>query len=134
MKTDPVLGIFKFAKHKHIDDFVHGRLYMNRLGHFAKVEKTEIRRDKHEGQAFWMQPDKFTLSVEIEGVFHPIPGIIGPLAHTDESVLTASVFCMYALRGSVAKNLVPERFLEFGDTFAVITNGDEFIARVRAAA
>jgi hypothetical protein len=134
MQVDRVLGVFKFSKRKYIDEFVRGGLYMNTLAHFAKIEDNPVRRDEREGQAFWMQPDKVKLAVKIDGVFEPIPGIVGPIAHTDGSNLAANVFCMYALKASVAKRLVDPRNLEFGDTFAVLRDCDEFLRRARVAA
>ena len=41
---------------------------------------------------------------------------------------------MYALRSNEAKNLVDPRNFEFGDAYAVLRDGDEFLNRVRAAA
>jgi hypothetical protein len=134
MQADRVLGVFRFSQRKYIDEFVQGRLYMNTLAHFAKIEGNAARRDEREGQAFWMQPDKVTLAVKIGDVFEPIPGIAGAIAYTDGSNLAANAFCMYALKASVAKRLVDSRNFEFGDTFAVLRDCDEFLRRARAAA
>jgi hypothetical protein len=41
---------------------------------------------------------------------------------------------MYALRASVAKNLINPKNFTFGDTYAVVKDGDEFLRRVRTAA
>ncbi len=133
MQADGVLGLFRFSKSKYIDQFVSGLLFMNPLSHFVKIESNPIRRDEREGHDFWMQPDRVTLSVKIEGAFKAIPGIIGPIAYSHESDLAANVFCMYALRATVAKELVDPRNLAFGDTFAILKDGDEFLRRVRAA-
>jgi hypothetical protein len=134
MQTDRVLGVFRFSKRKYINAFVRGQLFMNTLEHFSKIEANAARRDQREGQSFWMQPDKVTFSVKISGVFEPIRGIVGPIAHTESSNLAANVFCMYALRASVAKRLVDPRNFEFGHSFAILRDADEFLRRVRSAA
>lgn len=41
---------------------------------------------------------------------------------------------MPALRPTQSATIIDERNLRFGDTFAVLTNGDEFLRRVKAAA
>lgn len=133
MQTDRVLGLFKFGQRQHVDQLVRGRLYMNTLAHFVSVETNFARRDPREGQSFWMQPDKVTLSIEVGGEFKPIPGIIGPIAYSHENELSANVFCLYALRASVAKRRIDPHNSEFGDTFAVFRDGDEFLRRVRDA-
>jgi hypothetical protein len=134
MQHERVLGIFKFGQRQHIEQFVQGQLYMNTLAHFANIERSRVRHDEHEGQAFWMQPATATISMQINGEFGPIPGITGPIAFSHPSELAANVFCMYALRASVAKMLVDPRNIEFGDTFADVRDGDEFLRRVRIAA
>jgi hypothetical protein len=134
MESDRVLGLFKFGKRADIECFVAGCLYMNTLAYFVEVEKNAARHDSREGQAFWMQPDLVTFSIKIAGEYKPISGLIGPIAYTNPQDLSANVFCMYALRASVARNLVDTRNLAFGDTFAVLRDGDEFLRRVREAA
>jgi hypothetical protein len=134
MELDRVLGLFKFGQRAHIDDFVRVCLYMNPLLYFVEVENSDPRHDRREGQGFWLQSDRVTFSVMIDGEYNSIPGLFGPIAWTNPEDLNVNVFCMYALRASVAKNLVDPRNFGFGDTFAVLKDGDEFLRRVRAAA
>jgi hypothetical protein len=131
MEDDRVFGIVRFSERKRIDDFVRGQFYMNTLAHFADVERSLERRDKDEGQAFWFG-DKTVLQMQIDGEFQTIPGIIN-MAYRHPDDLKANVFCMCALRTSNVKNLDPRNF-GFGDTFALLRDGDEFLRRVRAAA
>ena len=72
--------------------------------------------------------------MKINEEFRPISGLIGPIAFSKPEDLSTNVFCMYALRASVARNLVDPRNFEFGDSFAVLKDGDEFLRRVRRAA
>lgn len=134
MATDRVLGLFKFGQRANIEKFVGGCVYMNTLRHFVEVEKNAARQDSREGQSFWMQPGLVTLSMRIDGEYRPIPGLDGPIALSNPEDLNVNVFCMYALRASVAKNLIDPRNLTFGDTFAVLMDGTEFLRRVRVAA
>jgi hypothetical protein len=132
---DHVLGFLKLGQSQHIEDLVHGKMYMNPLAYFVKLEGDAIRHDAREGQAFWMQPDKVVLSIKLDGKYMPIPGIRGPIAQSNPGDLAQNVFCMYALRSSCrAVERVDPRNSSFGDTFAAFTNGDEFLRRVQAAA
>jgi hypothetical protein len=134
MPSDRVLALFKFGRRAHIEQFVDGCLYMNALRYFVGFESNAARHDSRETQRFWMQPGLVTFSVKTNGEFSPISGLDGPIAFSKPEDLNINVFCMYALRASVAKNLVDPRNLEFGDSFAVLTDGDEFLRRVRGAA
>jgi hypothetical protein len=134
MQSDRVLGLFKFGQRANIERFVAGCLYMNTLAYFVEVEKNAARHDSREGQRFWMQPGRVVISVKADGKFVPISGLEGPIAYTNPQDLKVNVFCMYALRASVARNLVDPRNLAFGDTVAVLKDGDEFLKRVREAA
>ena len=133
MELDRVLGLFKFGQRAHIDDFVRGCLYMNPLRYFVEVENSDPRYDGREGQGFWLQSDRVTFSVMIDGEYKPIPGLFGPIACANPENLNVNVFCLYALRAS-AKDLVDPRNFTFGDVFAVLKDGDEFLRRVRRAA
>ena len=74
------------------------------------------------------------LSVEIDGAFHEIPGICGPITLGSDELRLVNVYCMYALRASHAPDLIDPRDFAFGDAFAVFTDGDEFFRRLRHAA
>lgn len=133
MQNEQVLGIFKFGKRQHIDQFVQGHVYMNTLEYFVSSETNPARRDKGEGTKLWL-PSKVSFQIRIAGEFRAIPNLIGPIRYRHPDDLQVNVFCMYALRASQAKNLVHSRNLAFGDTYAVLTDGDEFLRRVSRAA
>ncbi len=136
--ADRVLRLIRFSSARYIQDFVTGTLYLNTLGYYAQEESNPARSDVREGGAQWLQPETAKLAVKINGVFHHIPGICGPIRHTKDEDLMVNVFCMYALRTSHLAAGMPElidpRNFSFGDTFAVITDGNEFLRRVRSAA
>jgi hypothetical protein len=134
MALDRVLGLFKFGQRAHIEQFVGGSIYMNPLRYFVEHENNIARRDSREGQGLWLQPGLVTFSIQINGDFVPIGGLDGPIAFTRPGDLNVNVFCMHALRASVARHLIDPRNLAFGDTFAVLKDGDEFLRRVRCVA
>jgi hypothetical protein len=72
--------------------------------------------------------------MEREGPWVSLGTISGPVRVRHRANLTANVFCMYVLRGSHATTGIDARHRDFGDTFVVFTDGDEFLARARAAA
>lgn len=134
MEPDRVIGLFKIGKRGHIDEFLRGSLYMNTLEYFVRVEKDAARHDPREGQSVWMQADKVTLSLSVDGKMTPIPGLMGPLAFTGPGSLDVNVFCMYGLRAKPTRNVIDPRNFEFGDTFAAIKDGNEFFGRALKAA
>ena len=135
MTQERVLSLFKFGQRDHIEEFVRdGHLYMNTMSYFAALEAKTLRADKDEGSIFCMQSDKAKLSMKIDGEFKEIPGLLGPILFRENQDQTANVFCMYALRGSQASKLVDPRIFDFGATYALLTNGDEFLRRVKVAA
>jgi hypothetical protein len=119
---DRVLALFKFGKRAHIEQLIReGHLYMNPLSYFASYEAGSPRSDGHEGIRTSLQPQKAKLSVEIDGAFHEIPGICGPITFGSDALRLVNVYCMYALRASNAPDLIDPRNFAFGDTFAVFT-------------
>jgi hypothetical protein len=134
MEHDRVLGLFKFGKREHMEEFARGNIYMNPLQYFIAHEADDARRDPGEGTALWLQPSVATLSVQIDGEFKPIPGILGPIRFRKAADLEVNIFCMFALRANASKKQVDPRNSEFGDTFAVLKDGDEFLRRVRRRA
>ncbi len=130
-----VFGLLKFGKRAHIEEFTReGHLYMNTLTYFAGLENEMLRGDKDEGTILCMQSDKAKLSIEIEGEFKEIPGIIGPILFREDANLTANVFCMYAVRDNQGPILVDPQNFGFGNTYVLLTKGDEFLRRVKVAA
>jgi len=108
---------------------------MNTLQYFQNLEAgrgDELRRDPYEGVGSLVQATGGVLSLEVEGAYRPVVEIVGPLRWRPPGGIKANVFCMYTLRGPVRPDPVDELNFRFGDTFAGITNGDEFLRRIRA--
>lgn len=137
METDRILGLFKFGTRVHIDDFVRGTLYMNPLRYFAQLEADEhpdLRRDSFEGVGRLIQANGAMLSVQVDGDYQPVGQIAGAIQWRPNEGIQANLFCMYALRETTGPQFIDPFNFHFGDTFAVFTNGDEFLERVRNAA
>lgn len=135
MPPSPVLGLLKFGTYNHIEQLIReGHLYMNPLSYFISGEADALRADAHEGTLVSMQPDKARLSVEVDGQFHEIPGICGPISYRTDAMLRVNVYCMFAVRPSRESELIDPRNIAFGDSYALLTDGDEFLRRVQRAA
>ena len=137
MTKDRILGLLKFGQEAHIATLVRGTLYMNPLQYFAEVEADEdedLRGDPFEGAGRLIQADGGVVSIQAEGTFEPVGRIAGPLIWRPTDGIRANVFCMYALREPTGPQFVDPLNFRFGDTFAILTDGDEFLRRVRKAA
>jgi hypothetical protein len=135
MAFDKVLALFKFGKREHIEQFVYdGLIYMNSASYFRSLEKDTVRKDKHENASHSLQADGATLRVEKDGKWIDIGTIKGPIVSSDGSDRDTNVFCMYAFRESASKSLIDPRNFEFGDTYAILKDADEFLRRVRETA
>lgn len=137
MDNDPVLGFFKFGSRRHIEQFVQGTLYMNTLDYFAEMEEKDAgdpRCDSFEGVGRTIPANGAVLSVKIGQEFQPVAHLTGAIKWRPTEGVKANVFCMYALRPPNTPVFVDERNFRFGDTFAVLTDGEEFLRRVRTAA
>jgi hypothetical protein len=140
---DPVLALMKFGAAEHVSDLrVHGNLYMRTIASFRDLEADALRHDPHEGATRCWQPSEVSVQMKQADEWVGIEGIAGPIVYTDGSTGSGNMFCMFALRESHAeelfaghsKQLVDVASLQFGDSALVLTDGDEFVRRVLAAA
>ena len=139
MEDDQIRAILKFQKRRYIEEFVgEGHLYMNPLSYFVECgtpsKLTDVRYDRDDGVSDWLQPSIAKLSIKVNGKFEEIPGICGPIRYHRSDALRANVFCMYGLRTIGVPPWVDERNFNFGDTFAILIDADEFLRRVEIAA
>jgi len=136
-QSDDVLALFKFGNRNHLDQFIsEGLLYMNTLEHFARREENAVRADANEG--IWLsypaETVKLGFKVKIQDEYVPIPGLVDTVKWHQRDSLKANVFCMYGLRASNAEALVDPRNFQFGDSFVLLKDGNEFMRRAREAA
>lgn len=146
-----------FAKKEHAEQFMAGRLHMNRLSYFLPLEVSsgDGRGDPHEGVAFWWQPDDLVMKLNLPGIGETTitkNDLAGPVAVAFDHHKHLHVFCMYAMGthgfecvdGKIdytpdradelrAQLTIDERCFRFGD-FAVIVPATRFIERVTTVA
>lgn len=135
MPSNRVLCLFKFGERKHIDELVReGHLFMNTLKFFREREiKDLLRSDKHEGASHCMQAEGATLRMKQDDTWVDIGTIRDQILASDGSEEITNVFCMYAFREKAATEKIDPKNFGFGDTYAAVTDGDEFLRRVRRA-
>jgi hypothetical protein len=89
-----------FDKEEHADQFIRGRLRLNRLGYYKRLEKSpeDGRGDYAEAPAAWWQKPNFSIE------FHDHPelnirseNLAGPVLLSFESYSHLSILCMTAI-------------------------------------
>lgn len=141
--------LIKFFNNPYYADcFTRGRLHLNRLSYFKKLEEGKDhdpsgRIDKHEGTIGWMQPGRGTLTIN---------GIEIQDAHVQIQkhwLDHLHVLCLHAVHSGdldldrlAAENkveplrqrlLIPNECLSLGKHAVVIRNVPEFLNRIEAA-
>jgi hypothetical protein len=135
LTDEKILGLFRFGPQDRMEQFLQGDLYLNTLSFIRELEQSDgLRSDPSEGSTWWLLSSISPLSVKIGETFTEIPGLLGPIKFFGNSELRANVLCLYAARGLRVPTPVDPRILTFGDTAVLLTDGDEFLRRVRAAA
>lgn len=127
------MGMVKFGRSEHIEQFAQGLLYMNTLEHFVKHEISLPRQDSREGTCYMRPGDGGKLNVQVDGEFRLVGGIVGTVFVKDRNSLSVNVFCMCALRDGLSGVYVDPANFEFGESFAMLKDFDEFMNRVEAA-
>lgn len=147
-----------FREEQHADQFIEGKIYMNRLSFFKKIENEpdDGRADENEAIFALYQPNGIHISVNVPG--------IGSTELTSQDLASPSlsfssnqhdflhVFCIYAIYtegfdsldngiilstreevGRLRSQLeIDERNFDFG-TFAVITPAKQFLSKLRSS-
>ena len=104
---------------------------MKTLEYFARLEGDTLRSDPSEGADYARQVKSIEIADE-HGVFVPITGIINPIFQRRSGSSGVNIFCMHALRFPSGHPIDPRNFA-FGLSCIVLTNGEEFLSRVRRA-
>ena len=146
MKT--VLFLVKFFDNpNHADDFVHGRIFANRLSWFKEAEDSDEagRMDRHEGTTGWMQPGKGRLTLNGIDISDDLAG---PVQIQMDWLNHLNVFCVHAAHSgdldlaSLSNNseplrqelMIPGKCLSLGKYAVVVKNVTEFINRMKSSA
>lgn len=136
--TGNIFGIFKFGESEHIDAFVNrGHVYMNTLKYFREREESDLlRSDKHDGSSHCVQVSGAKLRMKQKDDWIDVGTLTGQMITSDGQEEDINVFCLYALRESSIDDLIDERNLRFGDTYAIFKNDGalEFLKRLKMSA
>jgi hypothetical protein len=140
--------LFKvFKEESHRDDFLNGRLYMNRLKFFKKLEDKEInsRNDSDEAVSGWYQPNKGSYLKVNEHII-PSEDINGPIKVGYDKFDDLNVFCLSVLYSNEFEQitegnlnayrnslLLNNKMLELGDYCVILTNPSTFIENVKSS-
>lgn len=135
MARDRVIALMKFGKRVHMEELVeNGALYMQPLSAFKAMEKDGLRADENEALSGSIATRGGTLSVQKDGSWRALGTIAGPLRIRGEVFENANVFCAHILLETRCNqspdHLVDSCNFDFGDTFVIFTNADEFMRRV----
>jgi hypothetical protein len=143
------------SEEQHADQFIAGKLYLNRLSYFKQeeIECEDGRTDENEAIAMWWQPKDILIKLRVPELGLEVEitekDLAAPVSTESERHNHFHVFCMHAIyttgykfidgkiKGSEDDLLVlnkqieiDERCLKFGK-FAVITPAMQFLERLR---
>jgi hypothetical protein len=133
------LILLKLGKRDHLEALrQEGLLYMNPLAYFSKLELDAARADRLEGTTRIIQPKhvgEFKFSHPILGEHRVPPGdLAGPVLISMNRIASCNIYCMFAITKPIDGEILDARNLEFGDSFVLILNTQEFINRMNKAA
>ena len=147
MKT--ILFLVKFFDNpNHADDFVHGRIFANRLSRFKNTEDSDEagRMDRHEGTTGWMQPGQGQLMLNGMDMSDDLAG---PVQIQMDWLNHLNVFCLHAAHSgdldlaSLSSDnieplrqelMIPGKCLSLGKYAVVVQNVTDFVNRMRSYA
>jgi hypothetical protein len=138
------LVLMKFGQRDHLEALrSEGLVYMNPQGVFAKLEADAVRTDHFEGTDQIHQPSairQLTIEGQIDSagtrskiVVTPAD-LAGPLSIKLSTTHHYNIYCLYGIRRPLPRPAIDERNFEFGDSFILILNTQEFIDRLSGAA
>ena len=132
-----------FEQKKHADAMLDGKLYINRLSYFQKIEEEKEfnRRDKHEGVVSWLQPEQVILKIN-DHELNP-KDLVSPISVQMNHHSNLNVFCIYAAHNGEFESLteeslpkfkkqieLPKKSLKLGKHAIIVLNSREFTSRV----
>lgn len=131
MNGQSVFSLIKFAERDHAEALRAGKLYMNTWAHFRKLEGDDGRGDPLEGTLHLLQATQSQVLVGDAHKAVPLQGLIGQVKVSAGNADVYNIFCMFALTETSHEHLVGESIKRLGDYAAIVTNGDDFLRRVR---
>ena len=143
-----------FQEEEHADQFIKGKLYLNRLSYFTKIEdECDGRPDTNEAVAMWWQPYDVTMTLNIPGVGETVitsKDLAAPVSMSFEYHDHVHVFCLYTVSTVSPESLdqqaslaereaelqkqfrIDERCAKFGQ-FAVLVQVAPFLGQLKEA-
>ena len=102
-----------FEKKEYAEALLDGKLYINRLSYFRKIEEEggSNRSDRYEGVINWLQPDKMSLKIndfEIDS-----KDLVEPVSIQMNYHGNLNVFCIYAAHSGRFENVTDESLPDF---------------------
>ncbi len=140
LKPEQVIySLLKFGNRQHLEEFRNeGLLYMRSLAEFAKLESDMARGDCFEGTTRIFQPKHIKNLAFGGGAFgmHAInpSSLKAPLRFSERETASCNVYCMFAVTRPIDGELVSRQNLQFGDSFVLVLNPEEFFNRVVSGA
>ena len=135
-----------YEKEQYAQDLLDGKLYLNRLSYFKKIEEEleANRNDGNEGVLGWFQPGKGQFI--INGYEIPQEDLSGPISVQLNSYNNLNVFCVHAAHSGEFQTLTQESLpafkkhlqisdecLKLGNYAVIIRNVGEFVLRIKQA-
>src|ERR1035438_1120661 len=132
------LILLKFGERQHLSEFREkGLLYLNPLSYFSSLESDSARADPFEGTTTIIQPQhiaEFKFSSCIGECTASPSDFVGPIRMSLNRIASCNLYCMFAVTKPIEGELVDKRNFEFGDSFVLVLNTQEFMSRVSLAA
>ena len=135
----PIFYLVKFfTEEAHVEQFLAGKLFLNRLSYFKKIEQKALdgRADNAEAVAMWWQPDNMLIKFHKLQLELTSKDLAGPVKVSMDYHNHLHIFCMYALyedgfktEDGVTEYPIDRRCFEFGE-YAVMTQALPFINQV----
>lgn len=133
-----------FQKKEYMNDFLDGKLYMNCLGFFKKVEDTESKKfDSKEAVRSYLQPDDLKIVIEYEDIIINLDNkdLAGPLIIQDNEYNNLKIICFYSPFIDYSNLVDSQKNLkitnkmknDFGEHVILIRDFIEFSQRLEAA-
>ncbi|MGV3585975.1 MAG: hypothetical protein ACO1OF_03140 [Adhaeribacter sp.] len=128
-----LFGLIKFGQKVHVEElYKKGTIYMNHLSEFLKIDDNGLRGDKYES----LSEIKEIFNVEISHQGRKVGYAKTGRLSLWNNELSGNIYSMYTLYtlNNLAGIRIDAKCKDFGDAFVIITNVEEFIARIQKEA
>jgi hypothetical protein len=130
----------KLGSREHLEMLRAGLVYMNPLKYFPDLNDGGVRGDPLEGTDSIIQP-QHVADFRIESGIEGIGGITvnradltAPVRISRQRTSACNLYCLFAITEAVDGPIFSADHRQFGDSFVLFTNTEEFLRRVGNAA